>query len=31
LPLISNFPLDYAIKSVQVKQDSLKLNGTHHL
>jgi hypothetical protein len=31
LPLISSFPLDYSIWRVQVKQDSLKLNGTHHL
>jgi hypothetical protein len=30
-PLISKFPLDYAIRRVQVKQDRLKLNGTRHL
>ena len=28
-PLLSNFPLDYAIRRVQVNQDGLKLNGTH--
>jgi len=31
LPLLFNFPLDYAIRRVQVKQDGLKLNGTHQL
>ena len=30
-PLLSNFALEYAIKRVQVKQDGLKLNGTHQL
>ena len=30
-PLLFNFYLQYAIKSVQVKQDGLKLNGTHQL
>ena len=31
LPLLFNFALEYAISRVQVKQDGLKLNGTHHL
>ena len=30
-PLLFNFPLEYAIKRVQVNQDDLKLNGTHQL
>ena len=30
-PLLFNFALDYAIRRVQVKQDVLKLNGTHQL
>jgi len=30
-PLLFNFVLEYAIRRVQVKQDGLKLNGTHHL
>jgi hypothetical protein len=30
-PLLFNFALQYAIKRVQVKQDGLKLNGTHQL
>jgi hypothetical protein len=30
-PLIFNFTLQYAIRSVQVNQDGLKLNGTHQL
>ena len=31
LPLLFNFPLEYAIRRVQVKQDGLKLNDTHQL
>ena len=31
MPLLFNFVLEYAIKRVQVKQDGLKLNGTHKL
>jgi len=30
-PLFFNFALDYAISSVQVNQDGLKLNGSHQL
>jgi len=29
--LFFNFALEYAIRRVQVNQDDLKLNGTHHL
>jgi hypothetical protein len=28
-PLLFNFTLEYAIRSIQVIQDGLKLNGTH--
>jgi len=31
LPLLVNFALVYAIRWVQVKQDGMKLKGTHHL
>ena len=30
-PMLFNFALEYAIGRVQVKQDGLKLNGTHQL
>ena len=30
-PMLFNFALEYAIRRVQVKRDSLKLNGTHQL
>jgi hypothetical protein len=28
-PLVFNFALEYAIRTVKVNQDGLKLNGTH--
>ena len=31
LPFLFTFVLEYAIRRVQVKQDGLKLNDTHHL
>jgi hypothetical protein len=30
-PLLINFAVEYAIRRIQVNQDSLKLNGTHQL
>jgi len=30
-PMLLNFALEYAIRSVQVNQDGLKLNVTHQL
>ena len=30
-PLLFNFTLEYGIRRIQVNQDGLKLNGTHHL
>jgi hypothetical protein len=30
-PLLFNFAIECAIRRVQVKQDGLKLNGTHHV
>ena len=31
MPLLFNFAVEYAIRRVQVSQDSFKLNGTHRL
>ena len=30
-PLLFNFDLEYTVRRVQVNQDDLKGNGTHHL
>jgi hypothetical protein len=30
-PLLFKFDLEYAIRRIQVKQDPLKLNGTHQI
>ena len=29
--MLFNFPLEYAIRRVQINQDGLKLNGTHQI
>jgi len=31
LPLLFNFTKAYTIRTIQVNQDGLKLNGIHHL
>jgi hypothetical protein len=31
LPLLFNFPLEYAIRKIQESQVGIKLNGTHQL
>lgn len=31
LPLLFNFPFQYAIRTVQTNQEGLKLNGTHQI
>jgi hypothetical protein len=31
LPFLFNFDLEYVIRRVQVNQEGLKLNGTHHI
>ena len=30
-PMVSNYSLEYAIRTVQVNQDALKLNGIYQL